>query len=437
MITMEQMQAAISDRIQQYHTEVTMRTQTLALADSLHHILAANVRAPFAIPRQNVSAMDGYAIAAGSHTDLGATLSIVGESKAGSPYQGNVRAGQGVRIFTGAVVPDDCDTIVMQEDTEKVAASADALTNDDHQTYTIGLTDSAPVGKHIRYAGEEIAQDETVLTAGQRITPTDVSLLASLGVAHIEVYRPLTVGILATGDELVSVGQPLTHSAQIYDANTPTLQQLFVGLPITVRDYGIIPDALETTKKTVTQAATDCDVLVSTAGVSVGDYDYLTSVIDELGHINHYKVAMKPGKPFVFGELYKSDKTPVLYFGLPGNPLSAVVGAMQFVIPALWRLAGVTTDAPLTPLTVRARLTTDTKKAKGRTDFQRAKLTQQADGRFEVTCFAGQQSHRIKQLSQANCFAVLDKDSGDVPAGTSVLVQPFAWGFIPLTDNAK
>ena len=429
MITIEQMQAAITERIAQYHTEVTPNTQTLTLDDSLNHILATDVRAPFAIPRQNVSAMDGYAIATGSNTESGATLEIVGESKAGSPYRGHIQTNQGVRIFTGAVVPEGCDTIVIQEEAERF--SANAADNSNHHD-TISLTASAPAGKYIRYAGEEIAEDEAVLLKGQRITPTDISLLASLGVAEISVYRPLTVGILATGDELVSVGQPLTHSAQIYDANTPTLKQLLAGLPIKVQDYGIIPDDWDKTKETVQQATTDCDVLISTAGVSVGDYDYLTRVIDALGHINHYKVAMKPGKPFVFGELYKADNTPVLYFGLPGNPLSAVVGAMQFVIPALWRLSGIHTPALLTPLTLRARLTCDTKKAKGRTDFQRAQLVQQVDGSFDVTCFAGQQSHRIKQLSQANCFAILDKDSGDVPAGTSVWVQPFPWAFIPV-----
>jgi len=418
MITIEQMQAAITERIAQYHSEVMPNAQTLSFGDSLNHILATDVRAPFAIPRQNVSAMDGYAIAKDSNTDSGATLEIIGESKAGSPYQGSIKTNQGVRIFTGAVVPEGCNTIVIQEEAERTSASA--IDNNNHNE-TILLTASAPAGKYIRYAGEEIAEDEAVLLKGQRITPTDISLLASLGVAEISVYRPLTVGILATGDELVPVGQPLTHSAQIYDANTPTLKQLFAGLPISVQDYGIIPDDWDKTKETVQQAT-----------MSVGDYDYLTHVIDTLGHINHYKVAMKPGKPFVFGELYKADNTPVLYFGLPGNPLSAVVGAMQFVIPALWRLAGLTTQALLTPLTLRACLTTDTKKAKGRTDFQRAQLVQQADGRFNVTCFAAQQSHRIKQLSQANCFAILDKDSGDLPAGTSVRVQPFPWSFVPI-----
>ncbi|GAA0318918.1 molybdopterin molybdotransferase MoeA [Psychrobacter aestuarii] len=432
MISIEQMQTAIMQRIHTYHQQVALATQSVHLDNSLNHILAAAVSAPFAVPRQNVSAMDGYAIAAGSSTDAGQTLNIIGESKAGSPYQGRVQAGQGVRIFTGAVVPSECDTIVIQEEATRVSTSEniDAPADTHQHSYEIRLDEAAEAGKYIRFAGDEIAQDEAVLTAGQRITPTDISLLATLGIAEVTVYCPLTVGILATGDELVAVGQPLTHEAQIYDANTPTLKQLFADLPIVVKDYGIIADDLAQTKATVQQAVESCDILVSTAGVSVGDYDYLTSVIEALGQINHYKVAMKPGKPFVFGELNKNSAVPVLYFGLPGNPLSAVVGAMQFVIPALWRLAGVTQAGMLTPLTLQARLSADTKKAKGRTDFQRAQLVRQADGSFEVTCFSGQQSHRIKQLSQANCLAILDKDSSVLPAGTSVWVQPFPWCFI-------
>ena len=199
------------------------------------------------------------------------------------------------------------------------------------------------------------------------------------------------------------------------------------GLPIVLRDYGIIPDNLEATVAAVTNAMHDCDVLISTAGVSVGDYDFLTTVIEQLGQINHYKVAMKPGKPFVFGELNKGVDKPVLYFGLPGNPLSTVVGALQLVIPALWRLSGVNSNDMPMMLTVQATLSADIKKATGRKDFQRGILTQSDDGTFIVTSLSKQQSHRIKQLSQANCLIVLAQDIGNVSAGNMVTVQPFPW----------
>lgn len=247
----------------------------------------------------------------------------------------------------------------------------------------------------------------TLLTAGKRLNPADISLLANLGVDKVDIYKPLIVGLLATGDELVALGEPLNSLAQIYNSNTPTLKSMLSGLPVIIHDYGIIPDDLDKTTAAVTEAMHDCDVLISTAGVSVGDYDFLTTVIEKLGQINHYKVAMKPGKPFVFGELSKDLDKPVLYFGLPGNPLSTVVGTLQLIIPALWRLSGVrTNDLPMT-LKVHATLQDNIKKSVGRKDFQRGVLSQDDNGNLQVTSFANQQSHRIKQLSNANSLIVL------------------------------
>lgn len=428
MITIDQLRAAITQRIETYNNQdlppATRVQKTCALLDSNNQILAADVCSPFAVPRQNLSAMDGYAIAQGSPLSEGSTITIIGESQAGSPYEGSIAAGQGVRIFTGAVVPESCDTVIMQENTNFADIKHEI---DKSQPYEVTLTAPAGSAENIRWQGEEIQQDEVVLTQGKRINPADISLLANLGVSEVRTFQPLVVGLIATGDELVALGEPLTSMAQIYNSNTPTLKALLAGLPITVQDYGIIPDDLEQTTKVVTTAMQDCDVVVSSAGVSVGDYDFLTTVIEQLGQINHYKVAMKPGKPFVFGELLPNNAAPVLYFGLPGNPLSTVVGALQFVIPALWQLSGAAcTEQPL-PLTLSATLVNNTKKSVGRTDFQRGVLSQNHDGTYQVECFAKQQSHRIKQLSRANCFVILEKDTGNVAAGTTVRVQPFPW----------
>ncbi|OLF37707.1 molybdopterin-binding protein, partial [Psychrobacter sp. Rd 27.2] len=147
----------------------------------------------------------------------------------------------------------------------------------------------AKVDSNIRRQGEEIEAGEAVLTVGKRINPADISLLASLGISQVSVFAPLIVGLLATGDELVAVGDALTSLAQIYNSNTPTLKTLLADLPITIRDYGIIPDDLDKTTAAINEAVQDCDVLISTAGVSVGDYDFLTTVIEQLGQINHYK----------------------------------------------------------------------------------------------------------------------------------------------------
>lgn len=428
MITIEALKGAITERIKAYNEQdlpfAKRATETRDLLASQNHILATNIVSPFDVPRQNLSAMDGYGIAKSSILDQGTSIDIVGESQAGSPFSGKLQPGQGVRIFTGAVVPSDCDTVVMQENTN-FADIKDSI--DKSQTYAIELTQAAKVNSNIRKQGEEIEEDEVVLEAGKRLNPADISLLANLGVAEVEVYKPITVGILATGDELVAVGEPLQTLAQIYNSNTPTLKSMFTQLPVVIQDYGIIPDHLELTKKAVRSAMQECDVLISTAGVSVGDYDFLTTVIEELGQINHYKVAMKPGKPFVFGELTESLDVPVLYFGLPGNPLSSVVGSLQFIIPALWRLSGINEAEIPKSLTLTASLVNDVKKSPGRADFQRGIFSQNAAGEYVVSTAGKQDSHRIKQLSLANCLIVLPKDSGSLVAGDKVTIQPFPW----------
>ncbi len=432
MITLEQLQYAIAERIDRYNHHdfplATRATQPCLLLASHNHILAQDIASPFNVPRQNVSAMDGYALAVGTHLHKDCAIEIVGESQAGTAFVGRLQAGQGVRIFTGAVVPEECDTVIMQENTN-FADIRDRV--DKSKPYTIILTQAASPDDNIRKQGEEIESAELVLQRGKRLNPADISLLANLGIDTVEVYQPLMVGILATGDELVALGQPLTSLAQIYNSNTPTLKTLLSSLPIILKDYGIIADNLQHTTTAVTQAMTECDVLLSTAGVSVGDYDFLTTVIEQLGQINHYKVAMKPGKPFVFGEIFAPLHTdinkPIVYFGLPGNPLSTVVGALQFVIPALWQMSGASPQEQPITLTVTATLTHDAKKSVGRKDFQRGVLSQDAAGHYYVECCNSQQSHRIKQLSRANCFVVLDKDSGNIASGNTVTVQPFSW----------
>ncbi|SLJ84039.1 gephyrin-like molybdotransferase Glp [Psychrobacter sp. DAB_AL43B] len=428
MITVEGLISEIKQRVETYnHNDYPLpnrQINTYDLLESRNQILAEDIVSPFAIPRQNLSAMDGYAIAKNSKLAADTVIDIVGESQAGSPYTGDIKAGQGIRIFTGAVVPDSCDTVIMQENTN-FAAIRDTI--DKSQPYAITLSQTAKCDDNIRKQGEEIETGETVLLKGKRLNPADISLLANLGVDKVAVYKPLIVGVLATGDELVPIGNELESLAQIYNSNTPTLKSLLSDLPVDIHDYGIIADDLDQTIAAVTQSMQECDVLISTAGVSVGDYDFLTTVIEQLGKINHYKVAMKPGKPFVFGELTRNLAKPVLYFGLPGNPLSTVVGTLQFVIPALWQMAGADLQERPMQLTLSATLENDIKKSAGRTDFQRGILSQDEAGNFQVESFTKQQSHRIKQLSHANCFIVLAQDSGNLSAGENVQVQPFPW----------
>lgn len=428
MISVTQLQTAIFERIQRYNQQnnpLEKRAKvTLPLLQSLGHVLAQDSIAPFDVPRQPLSSMDGFAVNL-AKSDRTLPFTIIGESCAGKPFLDEILPQQGVRIFTGAVVPIDCDTVVMQEDTDFAFNKA--------EHYSIHITSNVhpEIGQYVRQQGEEIRQYDSVLIQGKRLNPTDINLLANLGIAEVVVFAPLMVGIFATGDELIELGKNLPTPAHIYNGNTPSLQALLAKMPIVIKDYGIIPDDLEATRQAMQLAVMECDVIISSAGVSVGDYDFLTTVVNELGQINHYKVAMKPGKPFVFGEFTQQlgqYKKSVLYFGLPGNPLSTVVGCMQFVQPALWQMTGASEDEIPKPLLLNATLTADVKKAVGRQDYQRA-IMQNRKGKIEVTPLTHQDSHRIRQLSVANCFLILPSDSTGAKTGDTVLVQPFPWAF--------
>ncbi len=424
MISVNELKKAISQRIDAYLTDdypmAHRVAQNMALDAACGWILVEDVIAHLDIPRQNISAMDGFAFAGGSDLKAGSVLEVVGESCAGSAFLGELQANQGVRIFTGAVVPKCCDTVVMQENTNFADIQA---TLDKSQPYAICLTKDAKTATNIRYQGEEICAGETLLNVGKRLNPSDISLLASMGYASILVFAPLVVGIIATGDELVAIGNPLDNLAKIYNSNTPTLNALLGKLPITIKDYGITKDVLADTTHVVQKAISECDVIISSAGVSVGDYDFLTQVVDELGRINHYKVAMKPGKPFVFGEFNGSTRA-VLYFGLPGNPLSTVVGCLNFVRPALWQALGAI-DPPQN-LSIVAQSTHAIKKNIGRREYQRGYFEQTATG-FVVSPVGIQDSHRIKQLTKANCLIVLEESSAGVSVGDWVTIEIFDW----------
>lgn len=412
MIHLEALQAALHDRIARQLAQHPPQRGSCAVVEAVNRISAEAVLAPLDVPRHTVSAMDGYALAQGSDLCDGAVFTVVGESVAGRPFAGTPEPQQAVRIMTGAVLPGGCDTVVMQENVQRDGAQ-------------MMLSQPARLGSNIRHQGEEIRAGQPVLSAGTRLTPAHVSLLSSLGLAEVAVYRPVRVGLLASGDELVAAGQPLDHAGQIYNSNTPALLALLRDLPVTLVDCGVLPDALQPTQEALLAAAAHCDVVVTSAGVSVGDYDFLTQAITAVGQIEHYKVALKPGKPFVFGCIHQPEH-PVLYVGLPGNPLSTFLGAWLVLRPMLWQLAG---QAPLSPpLVLQARLTQPVAKRPGRREFQRARLTCAADG-WTVTPFAAQDSHRVLGLAEANALIDLPEACAGVAAGDWVAVRPLGWGF--------
>lgn len=371
------------------------RTETVALDDACGRVLAEAITSNIELPVADVSAMDGYAFTANS----GDTLTLIGESIAGRPFAGTVGAGECVRIMTGAVVPTGANTVEMQENTTRDGGR-------------ITLTRPTPPRANIRYRGEELQLGETVLQPGKILSAADVLLLAALGNAHVRVAAPLTVVLLSSGDELVAPGEALTESGQIYDSNRALLKALLKSLPVRVHDLGIIRDDPAAIEAALQQAA-NSDAIITSGGVSVGDYDYLKTAVAKLGSVQAYKIKMKPGKPFVFGNIGTAA-----YFGLPGNPVSSFVGFSQIVRPALWQLAGAN---PLpAPLTLTVPLAAPVRKAVGRRDFQRGILENGS-----VHPQGGQDSHRVYGLARANCLIDLPADSGDQPAGATVTVWPF------------
>jgi len=378
--------------------------QRCPIRDALNRVLHQDIVSPLHVPGHNNSAMDGYAI---SSTDLvnGPTkLKQVGIAYAGQPYIGEIKAGECIRIMTGAVVPPECDTIAMQEFVEV-------------QGDTITLHSAHPKGEHVRYAGEDLKTGDVVLSAGRRLVPSDLGLFASLGIAEVTVKRQLRVAFFSTGDELKSIGEML-EPGQIYDSNRYTLYGMLKRLDVDILDMGVVPDDRDLLRQALTDASEQADVVITSGGVSVGDADYVKEILAELGQVDFWKIAMRPGRPLAFGQINQA-----LFFGLPGNPVSVMVTFYQFVTPALRQLMG---EANPDALTLQVTCTDPIRKRPGRFEYQRGVLSTNADGITQVATTGGQGSGILRSMSTANCFILLDEQCDGIPANSLVTVQPFA-----------
>ncbi len=378
--------------------------QKVSLRQALGQILHQSVVSPRQVPPYDNSAMDGYALRSDDIEKAPFSLKNAGVAFAGKPYQGRVEEGQCVRIMTGAKIPDDCDTVVMQEQVEP-------------KEHTIIIHSEVKAGQNVRLAGEDIDCGDTVLPAGRRLTAADLGLLASLGIAEVVIYRPLRVAFFSTGDELCGLGEHL-GDGQIYDSNRYTLFGMLSQLNIDVIDMGVVPDNKAALRIALQQASADADVIISSGGVSVGDADYVKDMLAELGQVNFWKIAMRPGRPLAFGQIGEA-----MFFGLPGNPVSVMVTFYQFVQPALKRLAGETDTAPII---VEVPCDNVIKKRAGRFEFQRGILFRNSDGQLRVSTTGAQGSGILRSMSMANCFILLDESCDGLSAGSLVNVQPFA-----------
>lgn len=376
-------------------------TETLGIADALDRVLAQAVSARIDVPPARNSAMDGYGLRSADGR-VGNVLRVVGVSAAGHPWDGPVGPGECIRILTGAVVPDDVDAVAVQE---RVRADDGRVT----------LEVDVSAGANIRGRGEDTRAGTVILETGRRLTAADIGLLASQGIGEVGVLRRPRVAFFTTGDELVPIGQPL-GPGQIHDSNRYTLAALLKRYPVEFVDLGVIADTEAAVRSALTQAGKTADLILTTGGVSVGDADYVSRLLQQEGQVGFWKVAMKPGRPLAFGRFGGA-----LFLGLPGNPVSAMATFSLFVRPALLRLIGA--DAT-PPWTLRARLQEDLRKAPGRADFQRG-ILEQRDGEWVVRSTGGQGSHQLRSMSLANAYIRLPAESSGARAGEEVEVIPF------------
>jgi molybdopterin molybdotransferase len=376
---------------------------------ALGRVLAADVISPIAVPGHDNSAMDGYAVRfADLKPDAETVLERVGESFAGKPWPGSIGAGECVRIFTGGVMPQGADTVVMQE-----------RAREDERGVHIAPGAVTRLGTNRRFAGEDLKQGQTVFRAGQRVRPAELGMIASLGIGEVSVYRRLRVAFFSTGDELKSVGTPL-GAGEIYDSNRYTLHGMLTRLGCETIDMGVVEDAPDKLERAFATAAESADVVITSGGVSVGEADYVKQLLDKLGEVLFWKIAMKPGRPLAYGRLGGKIGS-AHFFGLPGNPVSVMVTFYEFVRDALLTLQGQRDIEPLP--TFKVPLAAPIKKMPGRTEFQRGILSSDGAGGWTVRTTGDQGSGILSSMSQANCFIVLASETGNVAAGELVDVQ--------------
>jgi molybdopterin molybdotransferase len=381
--------------------------ETVALPDALGRVLAADIRARVTQPPADVSAMDGYAVRAADVAEVPAVLRRVGEAPAGREYAGRLGPGEAVRIFTGAPLPAGADTIVIQEDTSV-----------EHDRVTV--RESSPPGRHVRRAGLDFEKGQPGLPAGRVLSARDIGLAAAMNVPWLAVRRRPRVAILATGNEIVMPGEPIGPN-QIVSSNALALCALVETQGGAAGNLGIALDTHESLAG-FADAAYGADLLVTTGGASVGEYDLVREALGERGMtLDFYKIAMRPGKPLMFGRF---GDVPVL--GLPGNPVSSMVCGILFLKPVLRRLLGLPAVEP--PL--RARLGRALGPNDRRQEYMRAALSRTPEGDLVATPFETQDSAVVSMLARADCLVVREPRAPAAEAGQAVEVIPLAGSMI-------
>lgn len=382
----------------------TTDSEEVDLKSALGRVLAVDVLSPIDVPAHNNSAMDGYAFDSKQlQPDQVLRLTIAGEALAGHPYQQQVQLGTCIKIMTGAVMPNSCDTVVPQEFVSLTSNQIEIPANKIKQ------------GSNCRLRGEDLRIGSCAITKGKLLGPAELGLLASLGIAKISVQRRLKVSYFSTGDEVRSLGETL-ESGCIYDSNRYTVFGMLSRLGCEVIDMGVVEDQPEALEQALRCACEQSDAIITSGGVSVGAADYTKQVMAKLGQINFWNIAMRPGRPLAFGEIQSNGKSAYL-FGLPGNPVATMISFYFFVKQALQQLNGAIIE---TPLLVPATSTQAIAKRPGRTEYQRGIVRRNASSSLEVNITGAQGSGMLRSMSEANCIIVLNEDQANVVSGSLV-----------------
>ncbi|TQQ21783.1 bifunctional molybdopterin-guanine dinucleotide biosynthesis adaptor protein MobB/molybdopterin molybdotransferase MoeA [Vibrio cholerae] len=376
-------------------------TESVAIQECYQRVLAREVSSPINVPAYRNSAMDGYALRS---DDLERdSYRVVAEVLAGSHYPKTVALGEAVKIMTGAPIPLGADTVVMREQ---------ATQNGELVSFA-GAKIKA--GQNVRQAGEDLAQGQAVFHSGQRLLSPEMGMLASLGFAHADVFRSLKVAIFSTGDEVQAPGGDIEPNS-IFDSNRFTLTGLLKQLGCQVIDLGIIEDDEAKMMQVLEQAAKQADVVITSGGVSVGDADFIKSALEKLGHIDFWRINMRPGRPLAFGQIAGKP-----FFGLPGNPVAVMVSFINFVEPALRKMQG---EQGWQPLKVNAIALEDLRSRQGRTEFSRGVYAFNAQGQLTVRTTGKQGSGILRSMSEANCLIEIAPAIDTVKVGESVTIIP-------------
>lgn len=379
--------------------EPLAETEDVALADAVGRVAAADVPAPVDLPPFDSSAMDGFAVNAEGLDFVGEKrFEVIDRSLAGRPANQEIKgSSSAIRVFTGAVMPKGSNAVVIQED---VAFDGD-----------IARTEArVQPEQNVRRRGQDVRRGDLVCKSGTPLTAYRLSWLAACGIERVGVRRRARVAVFSTGDELVEAGTPLAEG-QIYDSNRFALLALLREKPVDTLDMGCLPDRPGEVRKALEQAAANADILVTSGGVSVGTADYVKSVVEEIGDLDFWKIALKPGKPLAVGRVGDA-----LFFGLPGNPVSTIVTYLLFVAPAIDLLGG---QDLVGPMMVPAVLDGDIKHSRGRREYVRGVMTTE-DRIVRVAATGDQGSNRLATFADANCLIVVDEECGDLREGDHV-----------------